>query len=76
MQVFCPLAGHPEPTVQPNNPNWMMRFSFEAVNGKPGFYKRISDTPRPIVVTVGGGVNRTLYGYAGFVDGFGCQVGI
>jgi hypothetical protein len=33
-----------------------MRFSFEPVNGKPGFCKRISDTAKPTGVTIGGGV--------------------
>jgi len=49
----------------------MMLFSFEPVDGKPGLCKRITDTAKPIVVTVGGGLNGTVYGYAGFVNGFG-----
>ncbi len=54
----------------------MILFSFELVYIKPGFCKRITDTANPIVVTIGGGVNRPLYGYAGFVDGFGRQMRI
>jgi hypothetical protein len=56
--------------IQPDNPNWVVRLSFKSVNGKPGFFKRITDTANPIVVTIGGGVNCAVYGYAGFVEGF------
>ena len=48
----------------------MVLFSCEPVNDNPRFCKRITDPASPVVVTVGGGINRTVNVYASFVDGF------